>query len=218
MYPLLIILVVLNVALLAVNVLGSNARIYPDVPATDAGIPSLELVENALPVAYSSTAGVSDSSCYTIGPYISERAAQLVMARIRNYGLSVQMRSLETPDTLNYLVYIPAQPTRTEAEAIVADMAKFDIKQHLIIEDGPYQNAISLGFFDDRNKAMRHAEYIRYLGYDARYTGQKASRKVFWLDYDEPFGTNTPVMAWSKETDSSAAPQLIPRACARPPS
>ncbi|MEZ5448462.1 MAG: hypothetical protein R3E89_05445 [Thiolinea sp.] len=60
---------------------------------------------------------------------------------------------------------------------------------------------------------MRHAEYIRYLGYDARYTEQKAAREVFWLDYDEPFGSNTPVLLWSRSIDATSRVQLIPRAC-----
>ncbi len=213
MQALLIILLVLNVALLAVNLLTPSAQSGYTPNMTEPGVSSLELVDNGVPVAYSSSSGVAESSCYTIGPYITERSAQLVMARIRNYGLGVQMRTLQTLETLNYLVYIPAQPTLAEARTIVDDLKANSVKQHLIINDGPYRNAISLGFFDNTEKAMRHAEYIRYLGYDARYTEQKSKRKVFWLDYDEPLGANTPVLAWSKAVDSIASPQLIPRSC-----
>ncbi|MGB0849528.1 MAG: SPOR domain-containing protein, partial [Thiolinea sp.] len=182
MYATLIILLILNLSLFTVNVVIPAAQPRYKPPATEPGIPALELVENVMPVAYSSTAGIAESSCYTIGPYVTERSAQLVMARIRKYGLAVQMRSLQTLETLNYLVYIPAQDSLQQAQTIVADLENYDVKQHLIIDDGPYKNAISLGFFNDANKAMRHAEYIRYLGYDARYTEQRAKRAVFWLD------------------------------------
>lgn len=215
MYPLLVLLLILNISLFTVNVIIPTSRPYHQLPLTDPDIPTLELVTNAMPAVYSSRSGVAASSCYTIGPYPSELAARQVMRRISDYGLAVKIRSLDTLETLNYLVYIPAQPTRDKAEAMVADMTAFNVKEHFIIADGPYKNAISLGFFDDMNKAVRHAEYIRYLGYDARYTEQKSAREVFWLDYDEPFGSNTPVIAWSKAVDSTASPQLIPRACAK---
>ncbi len=212
MRSLLMLLLLINGAILAFNVLVPKVRTVTVPPATEPGISELELIEDSMPVAYSSASGVS-SSCYTIGPYITERSTQLVMARIRNYGLAVQMRTLETLETLNYLVYIPAQQNLQQAQNIVADLKANAVEQHLIIDEGPYRNAISLGFFENTERAMRHAEYVRYLGYDARYTEQKSRRRVFWLDYDEPLGANTPVLAWSKAIDSTASPQLIPRAC-----
>lgn len=213
-YPVLTLLVILNVSLFAANIIIPDSNRNTDIPATEPGVKPLELVPDAMAAGYSSgSANGVASSCYTVGPYITERAAQLVMARIRNYGLSVQMRRLQTLETLNYLVYIPAQPTPEAAQTIVEDIARFDVKQHLIIDDGPYKNAISLGFFNTLAKAKRHTEYIRYLGYDARYAEQTEGRQVYWLDYDEPFGSNTPVMAWSKSVDESANLQMIPRAC-----
>ncbi|PID49307.1 MAG: hypothetical protein CR991_07095 [Proteobacteria bacterium] len=212
MYPLLIILSLLNISLLALNLLAPVLHARQSIPLTEDGIPALQIAEDVAPAAYSSRNG-SASSCYTLGPYISERSAQLVMARIRNYGLAVQMRSLRTMETLNYLVYIPPLPSRAEAEQVITDMGRFDVNQYTLIEDGPYRNAISLGFFDQLAKAKRHSEYIRYLGYDAHHTEQKAPRIVYWLDYDEPFGSNTPVLLWSEAIDASSKVQLIPRAC-----
>ncbi|MEZ5475988.1 MAG: SPOR domain-containing protein [Thiolinea sp.] len=155
----LVVLIVLNLSLLGVNVLLSGTA-RDNIPLSEPGIPSLpELRIDAPPVAYSSALRLAASSCYTIGPYTSRRAAELVMAKIRNYGLAVTLRSLQTMETLNYLVYIPPLPNRTEAENVIKDMQRFDVQEHMVIDDGPYKNAISLGFFADLNKAMRHAEY-----------------------------------------------------------
>ncbi len=212
-YLLLTALVLVNVSLFVANLMLPENGTSSALPATEPGIQPLELVDSVVPGSYSSATTGGDSSCYTIGPYITERASQLVMGRIRNYGLAVQMRKLQTLETLNYLVYIPAQETPEAAQKIVKDIAEFEVKQHLIIDDGPYKNAISLGFFNTLEKAQRHTEYIRYLSYDARYVEQTEGRQVFWLDYDEPFGSNTPVMAWSKAVDQTSSLQLIPRAC-----
>lgn len=212
MQALLVILVVLNLGFFTLNWWGPENKTEP-TPLTEVSIPSLELVNDAQPAVYSSATGHSPSSCYTIGPYLSQRVADEVLNKVRNYGLSVALRSLRTMETLNYLVYIPSLPSRAEADAVVQDMQRFDVQDQLVIDSGPYENAISLGFFEELNKAKRHAEYIRYLGYDARYTEQKAPLEVQWLDYDEPFGSNTPVKLWSETLDPNSRLQVIPRAC-----
>lgn len=212
MQALLVILVLLNLGFLVLNIWGPE-NVPEPLPLTEANVPSLNLVKDIAPAVYSSANGSSPSSCYTIGPYLSQSVADEVLNKVRKYGLSVALRSLQTMEVLNYLVYIPPLPTRAEAEAVVQDMKRFDVKDQLVIDSGPYENAISLGFFEDLNKAKRHAEYIRYLGYDARYTEQKAPREVQWVDYDEPFGSNTPVKLWSETIDPNSRLQVIPRAC-----
>lgn len=216
MQALLVMLVLLNLGVLALNIWGPQ-ELPEQTPLTEANIPSLKLVKDAAPAVYSSATGHSPSSCYTIGPYLSQRVADEVLNKVRNYGLSVALRSLQTTEVLNYLVYIPPLPTRAEAEAVVADMQRFEVKEPLVIDAGPYKHAISLGFFEDLNKAKRHTEYIRYLGYDARYTEQKTPREVQWLDYDEPFGSNTPVKLWSEAIDPNLRLQVLPRACTTSP-
>jgi hypothetical protein len=85
---------------------------------------------------------------------------------------------------------------------------KFDI-----VKKGPYKNTITFGFFKSLDKAKRRTEYIRYLGYDAKYNSQKVTRKVYWVDYDEPIGLATPVLSWSKAIDPGSNVQIIPRTC-----
>lgn len=213
MYPLLILLFLLNCVLLVWNVFAAHGE--QDIPPAlvDQGVPALELRKDVEQVQYSSDKDGSHSSCYTIGPYNSDKAAQLVAAKIREFGLAVQERSMRSMETLNFLVYIPPLKDYAEAERVVQDITRFDVQDVSIITDGPYSNAISLGFFSNLNKARRHAEYIRYLGYDARYTERKMAREVFWLDYDEPFGNNTPVLQWSVTVDGTSDVQRIPRAC-----
>lgn len=213
MYPLLIILLLLNVSVLAWNVAVSRDAEHTRPPLVEPNVPVLELRTDVEQVVYSSGAANTQSSCYTIGPYNSEKAAQLVSDKIRGFGLAVQMRPMRSMETLNFLVYIPPLADYTQAEKTAQEIAHADVQDVSIINEGPYRNAISLGFFNNLNKAKRHAEYVRYLGYDARYTEQQTAREVFWLDYDEPFGSNTPVQAWSAAIDATSEVQRIPRAC-----
>ena len=213
MYQLLIALLFLNVSALTWSVaLAPDTReLHPAL--VEPSIPALKLRQDVDEVVYRSTSVDTQSSCYTIGPYNSEKATQLVAGKVRGFGLAVTIRHMQSMETLNFFVYVPPAADVLQAEKMAQDIAQNDVQDVQIIHDGPYQNAISLGFFNNLNKAKRHAEYIRYLGYDAHYTEQQASREVFWLDYDEPFGSNTPVQAWSAAVDATSEVQRIPRSC-----
>lgn len=213
MYSLLIVLVLLNVSALAWNAVLAPDTDFARPPLTEPNIPSLDIRADVLEIAYQSQHTQGQSSCYTLGPYNSERAAQLVAGKIRGFGLAVQIRTMQSMETLNFFVYIPPLPDAVQAQQVVDDIAHADVRDVVLVTDGPYRNAISLGFFNNLNKAKRHAEYIRYLGYDAQYTEQQAAREVFWLDYDEPFGSHAPVQTWSAEIDATSEVQRIPRAC-----
>jgi hypothetical protein len=207
---LIISLLLANIIYFAVEFLFGNAAYTPPA-AIKQGIPAIELLKDKEPEP--KTSSTLSTRCYTVGPYNSEKAMKLVAKQLNDFGLAVKVRRQKTKDTLNYLVYLAAQKTRQESLKIIEDIKKNDVKNYHLIESGPYKNAISFGFFDDLNKARRHSEYIRYLGYDARYTEQKSVREIFWLNYDEQPDKSAPVLDWSKAIDPSSIVQKISRWC-----
>ena len=185
------------------------------ISLVDTDIPSLRVLESLHDPSYSaSNNSFGHSSCFTAGPYYSEKAAQLVAGEIRRFGLVVTIRSMNSKETLNYLIYIPQQVSKEASQKIVTDLLENQVENPRIVESGPYKNAITFGFYHDFEQLKRSTEYIRYLGYDAKYTEQKVKRKVYWVDYDEPLGTGAPVLLWSKEIDPNVVVQIIPRKCA----
>lgn len=191
--------------------IGNTDYVLP--PRTQQGVPALILIPSNNSYVYQSKDSKTVSSCYTLGPYGSSKTARLVAKSINDFGLATEIRKQKTMQTLNYLVYLQAFASRDEAEKVVENMSKHDITNYKIIETGPYKNAISLGSFDDIDQARRHTEYVRFLGYDAKHTAQKKPKEVFWLNYDEPFGSNAPVLKWTKEVDPKVSVQKIPKAC-----
>jgi len=185
-----------------------NRYTYTPPPATEEGIPSLTLLPESNYQSERST-----SNCYTFGPFSTRKAARYISKRINNYGLATAIKKLGTKQTLNFLVYLQSLPSRKAAEEVIKDIKQQEIKNYTIIASGPYKNAIALGSFNDLDKARRHAEYIRFLGYDAKYTVQKKQKEVFWVEYDEPVSTQAPVLNWAKEIDIKANVLKIPREC-----
>ena len=207
---LIMLLLLVNIVYFTAEFLFGNATYTPPA-AIKKGIPAIELISDK--AVASNIASALSTRCYTVGPYNSEKAMQLVAKQLNNFGLAVKIRREKTKDTLNYLVYLVAQETRQESLKIIEDIKKNDVKDYHLIESGPYKNAISFGFFDDLNKARRHSEYIRFLGYDARYTEQKSVREIFWLNYDEQPNKSAPVLEWSRAIDPSSIVRKIPRWC-----
>lgn len=205
-------LVVLNILLVFLNVV-KNVAYTNDYPLTEKDIPPLTVISENPKIGYSAHRATGASSCYTIGPYYSENTAHSLAGSIRKYGLEVTIRSMRTKETLNYLVYIPNIQSKQKAQGIVKDLWKHNVDNGKIVKNGPHKNTITLGFFKTLDKAKRQTEYVRYLGYDARYSGRKIVKRVYWIDYDEPLGTGTPVLMWSDELSPDANPQIIPRTC-----
>jgi hypothetical protein len=156
---------------------------------------------------------VVDTQCFTVGPFSVEKTARLVADRLSDAGFAVNIRRQQTDQIQQYLVFLPQLKSREAAEKVVADIKTHNIKDYSIIASGPYKNAIALGVFSNLDKARRHAEYVRYLGYDARYTEQRQRAVVYWIGYDEPFGEPAPVLKWAKEVDPKVSVQKIPEAC-----
>lgn len=208
----LIVFIVINI-LYFVAALFWQPKQMSDIPLVDKGVPPIEVLKELPGSHYRASSAPGSSSCFTAGPYFSETVAQLIARKIRDYGLQVVIRTLNGLHTLNYLVYLEPLNSRTDAENIIKDLADFKVKDYSIVESGPYKNAVSFGSFKDLGKAKRHTEYIRYLGYDAKFTSQNVKRKVYWLDYDEPLGMGTPLQTWSHSIDTELDIQIIPRAC-----
>lgn len=205
-------LAVINILLLLANLFihGGDSS---NAPLTAEGIPALTILSETPGSKYSAENASGTSSCFTIGPYYSEKAAQLVAGNIRTFGLAVTIRSMNSKETLNYLVYIANVPSFKAAEEITKDLKTQAVGKYSIVKSGPYKNTITFGFYKNLGKAKRKTEYIRYLGYDAKFNGQKVLRKVYWVDYDEPIGTSTPALSWSKSIDPNSSVQIIPRSC-----
>jgi hypothetical protein len=191
--------------------IGDNG--YQEPAATLDGIPGLTIVSANENAGYLKKNRTGENSCYTLGPFNNKKSAKIVAKKISDFGLAVSIHKQKTLITLNYMVYLKPLPSREEAVKVIAKMDKFKIKEYSIVESGPYKNAIALGSFEDLDKARRHSEYVRFLGYDAKYTEQKKRKEVYWVDYDEPFGSNTPVLKWAKEVDPKLSVQKIPKAC-----
>lgn len=206
---LVLVLMLLNIGfLLWATTVGSKSYTLP--PTTEDGIPAIKLLRTNNDKSKNSN---QQNGCYTFGPFNSEKAARTIAARINHFGLATTINKQKTMQSLNFLVYLQPYKSLKEAKKVANDIKKNKVSNYKIINSGPYKNAIALGSFENLDKARRRSEYIRFLGYDAKYTEQKKQKEVFWVEYDEPFNSNAPVMRWTKKIDPMASVQKILKNC-----
>ena len=206
---LIIALLTLNILYFAGVYLFSVAFDRPP-PLKDPNIPTIKLLKMN---ASTQVQRELTDACYTVGPYNLEHSARALAVQLSEAGRAVKVKRQQTDRLQKYLVFLPQLPTREAAEKVVADIKKNKIKEYSIIDSGPYKNAIALGTFDDLDKARRHTEYVRFLGYDAKHTAQQQRAIVYWVSYDDTFSEPTPVLAWSKAIDPKAVVQKISEIC-----
>ncbi|HIO97264.1 MAG TPA: SPOR domain-containing protein [Leucothrix sp.] len=207
MRNLILLLLFLNTFYFVWTVIFNDKYIAP--PRTVDGIPALVL----LPSDKTKSNVKDNTNCFALGPFTTKKTAQLISNQINNAGLSSAIAPQQTMETLNFLVYLQALASKKEAQAVVKKLSENEVKDHTIIESGPYKNAIALGLFSDLDKARRHSEYIRFMGFDAKYTEQRKPKEVYWIKYDESFGSSPPVMQWVEKVDPRASVLRLDSAC-----
>lgn len=211
MRVLIIVLVTLNILYFVGVYLFSVAFDQPP-PLKDPNTPSIKLLKMNASSKLNDINKLSDA-CFTVGPYSLEQTARAMAEKLSEGGRAVRVKRQQTDRMQKYLVFLPQLPNRAAAEKIVEDIKKNKIREYSIIDSGPYKNAIALGTFNDLDKARRHTEYVRFLGYDAKHTEQQQRAIVFWVSYDDTFIESTPVLAWSKVIEPNVVVQKISETC-----
>jgi len=120
------------------------------------------------------------SSCQTVGPLLEKDDATMLAAQLAAQGYASHMRTGEVRNPSGYWVYMPAMPA-AEAHRIVAELDAHGLSDYYIGK----QNYISLGIFSRKDKAQRHLDEIRKLGFDAVLDRRYRTRDVYWLDVEQ---------------------------------
>jgi hypothetical protein len=120
------------------------------------------------------------SSCQTVGPLLERGDATTLAAQLAAQGYASHMRTGEVRNPSGYWVYMPAMPA-AEAHRIVAELDAHGLSDYYIGK----QNYISLGIFSRKDKAQRHLDEIRKLGFDAVLDRRYRTRDVYWLDVEQ---------------------------------
>ncbi len=121
--------------------------------------------------------------CYSVGPFASRDAGQLVAARLQTHSNAIRWRSDENVENLRYWVTYVAN-SADDAQLAYDDMQGRGLHDVSIMSDAP-GNVLSLGLFRGESTANRRLEEAQRLGYHPTIRKQYNSRTNYWLDVEE---------------------------------
>ena len=157
-------------------------------------------------------AGVGAGVCYTIGPFDEAGRAEDARRRLTELGLDPEQRTTEDRDVYGYQVLLPPYPTRAEALEATRELAEKGVEDYFVINaEAGLENAVSVGLFEQKRYAVRHADYLNDLGFDAELRLRTRNRTRYWQDYRDPEGRVTPELLESLTADGPL--QRLERPC-----
>lgn len=194
-----LLLLLANAALLGWILSGTPGR----VPATSE--PPVEIGELPL-LRESRGAGAAPSVCFTIGPFAEAARAEAARRRLAELDLAPRQRTTRDQEVYGYQVLLPPFESREAALAATRELQKKGIEDYFVVSGDELENAVSVGLFERKRFAVRHADYLNELGFDAELRLRTRERVRYWQDYRDPRERVT-----SEVLDSLAADQALKR-------
>jgi cell division septation protein DedD len=187
-----LLLLALNIGVASWLYLAPEAAVS-SAPATDPGVPKLELLSererpgeaNAaeLAAAPESTADLRNDSCASIGPFATQADMRAALNALTPHVSRIQYREAHATETRGYWVYLPATSSREQALAMARQLSAKGVRDYYVVTAGDQQNTISLGLFRDKGNAEKRRGEVAALGFAPELITRTEELPVYWLDF-----------------------------------
>ncbi len=143
-----------------------------------------------------------DGSCYTLGPFRDLDKLRSLIRDIKSYVVKANFRAHEESLPSVYWIYIQPEKSRKQAIKTGKRLKDKKIKDFYIVREGEKNNAISLGYFRNKNSAFRLEKKVKKLGFDVLVEPIFKTYTVYWLDYQLVSGVSVPEAIIEKYSQS----------------
>ena len=123
-------------------------------------------------------AGVS-LLCQTLGPFSVRAVMEEMEAKLVTMDLEPKQRETAKQRPIGYWVHLP-EMERAEARRQAQVLDDHSDKEYFIGKD----NVVSLGAFQDMNRAKKRLKRVRKLGLDAQLETRYRTVAEYWLDFE----------------------------------
>lgn len=146
------------------------------------------------------------SVCFTIGPFEEEARAEAARQQLAELDVEPRQRTTRDEEVYGYQVVLPPFGSREQALAATRELREQGVEDYFIVSESELENAVSVGLFERKRFAVRHADYLNDLGFDAELRLRTRERTRYWQDYRDPRERVT-----SEVLDSLSADQALQR-------
>jgi hypothetical protein len=192
-------LVLVNLGFLGWNIFQSQSirmveRDLPPIPATAVPLVTLQEKEQAAAEEVSVIKAVTENEppgagvslvCQTLGPFLARQTMQEMEEKLVAMELEPQQRETARQRPIGYWVHLP-EMEREEARRQTQILDDQNDKEYFIGKD----NVLSLGAFQDINRAKKRLKRVRKLGLDAQMETRYRTVAEYWLDFQLETGAS----------------------------
>ena len=188
----------------------------PPAPSNDAisRLPRLKLVgESPSTTRHSSANGArktalsasTQPACMSIGPFGELTSVARASQLLREKGFDPRQRAAEGETSEGYWVYIGGLKSDSDATRVLRSLEQNGIKDAQAMPEANGARRISVGLFNDRERADRRVQAVRKMGLKPELVERKSPGTMYWIDVSLRPGVSTvPTQDLSPQTAGSS--------------
>lgn len=119
--------------------------------------------------------------CYRIGPFSKEKSAKRARGQLVNVAISANPNEVAVKKKV-YRIYIPPLKSKKAALKLQKKLTRLGFKDHVIMNDKKFKNAISMGVYSVKKNANRRLAKLKKKKITAKREVLTSSKKSYWLD------------------------------------
>jgi len=124
--------------------------------------------------------------CLRIGPFTNADLVDKAHEKLTGWQIGFATRATESNKITIYRVFLPPFATKEAAELKRQQLTRLGFRDHAVIQEEGWQNAISLGLFSVEANAESRVRELVAKGVEAKLQQQDQIRLQHWLDVARP--------------------------------
>lgn len=146
-------------------------------------LPPNKLVARPKPPPPPPPVAIADGQlCYRVGPIAEAEQLKKIETALGAQQLPFTKREETARAVAGYRVFLPSFASRDEAERRRRELTRAGFRDHALMHDDGFQNAISLGLFSVEANARAHLQRLAEKKIKAEMQTVEQTRTVHWLE------------------------------------
>jgi hypothetical protein len=146
-------------------------------------IPANKLVARPKPPPPAPPAAANDGRvCYRLGPITDAAKLKQLEQALGARPLAFTKREEATSAVSGYRVFLPSFKSKDEAERKRRELTKLGFRDHALMHEDGFQNAISLGLYSVEENARNHLKRLADKGVTAEMQAIEQTHALYWVE------------------------------------
>ena len=126
--------------------------------------------------------GQPDDFCFTVGPFVDERAASEATSWLGHFNARNWTRQDEKITARRYWIFIEPTGPESLARAILEDLKSKGVEDYMLFRDSASKRIISLGLYSTEGSLEIRRSELRKKGFDPSVRPRHRVVKQHWVD------------------------------------